>query len=262
MSPNKSIRLFLAAICASAASSGVVAQSSTSTTTTPTTSEPSTQAVTSSQSATSTTVRSTDVTQPVPGPVIPPVGTPPRAVPGPVIPLNNAPTDDTRPLTPNAAQQAADAQRIPPAVDASTTLDASGNPIDVSGASIDALAAAGVDAALNLQNTVEALRTAPRAQQRNVLSQMRVRIAATGRAIAEVRAQARALGTISADTNFDQAAAEIRLREDVLLETLRNLDTADSDETWRVMRNQLVSQYQAYAEAVRRAQQLLMPPQN
>lgn len=245
-------------------SSSSPATSTTTTTTTRSTAAPSTTTTTTSPTSVvptnPTLVRNPSaITNPVPGPVVPPT-TPPRLPAQAVDPLNNAATNVTRPLPANAAEQAANATAVPPgSTNASTALDASGNPIAVSGASIDALAAAGLDVALDPTATVTAIRRADRSTQQAALAQVRTRIDATSRALTELRAQARATGVATVDSNFDQAAAEIRTREDLLRDALREAGSASSDEAWRQAQSQIATHYQAYAEAVRRAQQMLLP---
>ncbi|MBA4137235.1 MAG: hypothetical protein C0518_07970 [Opitutus sp.] len=247
--------------------------SNTSTSTSPSTTTTTTQTTSPGTMTTSPTsvaprnptlVRNpTAITNPVPGPVVPPTTSP--SLPAQAVdPLNNAATNVTRPLPANAAQQAANSNlSVPPgSTNASTMLDANGNPIAVSGASIDALAAAGVDVALDPATTVAAIRRADRTTQQAALAQVRTRIDATSRALTELRAQARANGVAAVDSNFDQAAAEIRNREDLLRDALRDAGSATSDEAWRQAQSQIATQYQAYAEAVRRAQQMLQPRQS
>lgn len=198
----------------------------------------------------------TSATQPQGGPVIPPVATPPAdPVGGPVTPLNAPPPGSVRPADAAAPR----APTAPPAVDASTTLDAGGNPVAVSGASIDALAAAGVEAALSAPQTIEALRRSEGSEQTRLLNQVRLRLDATSRALTELRASARSLGRPLTGSNFDQLAAEITAREDVLRETLRNASISASEEDWVRVRHELATQYHAYADSVLRARQLLVP---
>jgi hypothetical protein len=198
---------------------------------------------------------STSITQPQGAPVVPPVATPPTdPAGGPVMPLNPQPPAPVRPM--NSAPRA---PGLPPAVDASTALDSSGNPIAVSGASIDALAAAGVEAALSAPETIEALRRSEGSEQTRLLNQVLLRVDATSRALTELRAEARALGRPRSGANFDQLASEIATREDVLRDTLRNATISASEEDWTRIRHELATQYQAYAESVLRARQMLLP---
>jgi hypothetical protein len=135
-------------------------------------------------------------------------------------------------------------------------VDANGQLI-VSGASIDALAAAGVQAALDPQNALARLRRANAASQPGVVSELQTRVDATSRALTEARARARAGGLSISDAELDRLASEIRVREDVLRDTLRNLTRATSEQEWRQMQSLLDSQYTAYADAVLRANQYL-----
>ena len=83
---------------------------------------------------------------------------------------------------------------------------------------------------------------------------------ATNRALTELRAQARSLGVTSANTNFDQAAADVRAREDVIRDTLRNASITATEEDWVRLRSLLATQYQTYADSVLRARDLLQVP--
>lgn len=183
------------------------------------------------------------VTQPVPGAVVPQVQ-PPGQVPAPVTP----PAGPTAPGT---------VVQPPGSTNASTVLDANGQRIVVSGASIDALAAAGVEVAVDPQNTLANLRRADASGQQGVTAELQTRIDATGRALTEARAQARASGFPISDAQYDQLVAEIRLREDMLRETLRNAAISNSEAEWRQLQSVLDSQYSAYADAVLRANRMI-----
>lgn len=257
--------LFTLATFAHAQSSTSTSSSTnTSTTTTAAPGAATTTTTTQTSPTTTTTPTSTaprapnTVTQPVPAPANPRL-TPPTAPVTPVDPLS-APADPTGTRTVHTAPTAVTG--VPPgSTNASTQLDADGNPIAVSGASLDALAAAGIDVALDPVNTVAALRRTSFANSRPTLEQVRTRVDATGRALTELRAQARANGVATAGSNFDQVAAEIRTREELLRDALREAATATSEEAWRQSQHQVATHYQAYADAVRRAQQLLQIPQ-
>lgn len=263
-------RSFAAAILtlatvAHAQSTGSSSSSTTTSTTTTTSPSTATTSRTTTQASPTTTTTPTTtaprapntVTQPVPAPANPRL-TPPTGPVAPVDPLS-VPADATRARPANAASAVTG---VPPgSTNASIRLDANGNPIAVSGASLDALAAAGVDVALDPTATLAAVRRTPFADARTTIEQVRTRVEATGRALTELRAQARANGVATAGSNFDQVAAEIRTREDLLRDALREAGTATSEEAWRQAQHQVTTHYQAYADAVRRAQQLLQIPQ-
>lgn len=240
------------------AQSTTSSSSSTTTSTTSPTAAATTTTTTQASPTTTTAPRAPNtVTQPVPAPANPRLA-PPTGPVTPVDPLS-VPADATRARPANAASAVTG---VPPgSTNASIQLDANGNPIAVSGASLDALAAAGVDVALDPVNTVAGLRRTPFADSRATLEQVRLRVEATGRALTELRAQARANGVSTAGSNFDQVAAEIRTREELLRDALRDAGTATSEEAWRQAQHQVATHYQAYADAVRRAQQLLQPQQ-
>jgi hypothetical protein len=222
-----------------------------STTTTTTTTAPATPAPPPATAPTT-------VTQPVSRPVIPPT-TPARAPITPVVPLNDgrAPTAPgavvTPPVLPNAAS--ATAQSVVNANGTTTTTTT----LLVDPNSMDALVAGGVDVALNPAAALAALRQSPTANQQKALATLRTRVDATDRALADMRAQARANGVAGAGSNYDQVAEDIRVREDALREALRAAGSGTSDQEWRQAQSQVAAAYQAYADAVARARTLLQP---
>ena len=191
------------------------------------------------------------ITTPVTTPVVPPTGTPVQGTP-----VRTAPGAVTQPVIPGAPAQVA---QPPGATNASTMLDAQGGRIAVSGSSIDALAAGGVEVAVDPQNALANLRRANADGQAGVTAELQTRVDATSRALTESRARARAAGLSISDANYDQLAAEVRVREDMLRETLRNAARANSEEEWRTLQSVLDSQYAAYADAALRAHRLLTP---
>jgi len=186
-------------------------------------------------------------------PVNPPAGTP--VVPAPAAPVRTVPDVVTRPTGPTIPGQVVQ----PPGALPTATVDANGQVIS-SGASIDALAAAGVEVALDPQNALTNLRRANADGQRGVTAELQTRLDATDRALTEARAAARANGFPITDSGFDQAMTEVRARENVLRETLRNATRANNENEWRSLQSLLDSQYTAYADAVLRARALLQPP--
>lgn len=260
MSLSRNFRPLVTLLCASVVPVAFAQSSSTTTTTTTspnaattTTTNP-TQAQTAPGAVTtpSAPFSPPPVTQPVPTPVVPPTGAP---LQGPVD--RSAPATVTQPVGPTAPGTVA----LPPgSTSASTALDASGQRIAVSGASIDALAAAGVEVAVDPQNALSNLRRADASGQTGVTAELQTRLDATNRALTEARARARATGFPLASAEFDQLAAEVRTREDLLRETLRNAATSNSEAEWRQLQSVLDTQYSAYADAVLRANRLLQPP--
>lgn len=247
-------RVLLPTLLAAALSASAQTSSSTSSTTTTTPSpSPSTPAnpPTTAPGAVTTpppVSAPNAVARPVTRPVIPPTGNPPQTPDGAV-----------NPLAPNLPNPSSAAQTI---VDSTTSTPGVANAaaLAVEPTNINALAAAGVDVALNPTAALATIRQAPVAHQQTALRTLQTRVDATARALIDLRAQARANGVAGAGSNFDQAAEDIRLREVALRDALSAAGSTSDEAAWRQAQTQIATLYQAYADSVQRARALLQAP--
>lgn len=119
---------------------------------------------------------------------------------------------------------------------------------------IDALAAGGVDAALDPRTAITTLQLTPRSEQDAALADLRTRVDATRRALIELRARARAQGLeVDADLRA-RLEADLENQEDALKRTLATAPVAQTDDDWRRLQSEISLQYEAFANAVRRVQ--------
>lgn len=139
---------------------------------------------------------------------------------------------------------------------ATTAIDANA-PVAVSGVSVDALAAAGIDVAVDPQTVIASLQRANRTTAATAVSELRARIEATTRALNELRTEAKATGMQVDGALLEQATADLRSQENMLRQALTNASRASNDAEWRQAQAQLATQYQLYAQAVRRTQTIL-----
>lgn len=232
------------------ATAGVAQTSSTST---PPASVPSAPPATAPAAVTSppTVTAPTTAVTPSLRPVIPPVGNTPNPPPAvnPLAPVPPASAVST------AAQSVVNGVVLPGGPDAAAQVALANDPNN-----INALAALGVDAALNPSAALATLRAAPATNQQAVLRSLQTRVDATTRALVDLRAQARANGVTGAGANYDQAAENIRLREAALREAIQSAGSAADEAGWVQARSQVETQYQAYVDAVMRARALLQSP--
>lgn len=129
--------------------------------------------------------------------------------------------------------------------------------LGVGSLNIDALAAGGIDHAVDLQAAVAALGRAPRSEQNVALADIRTRVDSTRRALLELIARSRAQGVEVDSTQQGQLEAELEEREDVLKRTISTAPVAETDDEWRRLQAEVSVQYQEFANAVRRVQQNL-----
>lgn len=241
-------RVFLPILLAAALSASAQTSSSnnSTTTTTPTPTSPPTTAP-SAVTTPAPVSAPNAVVQPATRPVSPPVGNSPQATDGAVNPL--------APTLPNPSDPA---RTI---VDSTTSTPGAVNApaLVVEPTNINALAAAGIDVALNPTAALSTIREAPVANQRTALRALQTRVDATARALIDLRAQARANGVAGAGPNFDQAAEDISLREVALRDAISAAGSTADEAAWRQAQTQLATLYQAYADSVQRARALLQP---
>ncbi|HYC69818.1 MAG TPA: hypothetical protein VEB66_01340 [Opitutaceae bacterium] len=126
--------------------------------------------------------------------------------------------------------------------------------LGVGSLNIDALAAGGVDSALDPRATIANFNSAPRADQDVALADVRTRVDATRRALIELRARSRAEGAEVDSTRQGRLEAELEEQEEALKRTLATAPVAQTDDEWRRLQTEVSLQYEAYANAVRRVQ--------
>lgn len=163
------------------------------------------------------------------------------------------------PLVPSPLPSAgeADARAQPGAPVAPSAANSRLPQLGVGTLNLDALAAGGVDAALDPTAAVAALGRAPRTEQDAALADLRTRVDATRRALLELRARARAQGVQVDSATQGRLEADLEEQEEALKRTLGTAPVAPTDDEWQRLQAEVAAQYEAFANAVRRVQQNL-----
>jgi hypothetical protein len=137
---------------------------------------------------------------------------------------------------------------------APTAVNARLPQLGVGSLNIDALAAGGVDEALDPQGAMAAFNQASRSEQDVARADLRTRVDATRRALLELTARSRAQGVAVDSTQQGRMEAELEEREEVLKRTLGTTPVAQTDDEWRRLQAEVSTHYDAFANAVRRVQ--------
>lgn len=147
-----------------------------------------------------------------------------------------------------------DAARAGGVVDLNTKADANASVRGHErGLTVATVAAGGAAASVDADATVKSIEATAHGARGTLSAELQAKIEATAKAMADLRAEARALRG-EARSNFDAAYAELRAKEKALRASLKDYVRESKEATWGEVQSRLAADYRAYAQAAARAE--------